>query len=209
MALLCKPILVFHCNYFSISYIVSDIFSVKLWRDLEMWVRPSPRGGSKLLKMVPFESFGTVFFSHSIVAMTLSYIISEIKQNSGRKSLFLIHHFHSTPSLNMSLKFSPSDSHIILVFPYHTVRQYSDGHSANGGVECRWWGRWFSGNIWLHHVLWTVRLPSAVHSAATNRGELLTLVAGKRQSLFLTGDDDEVFMTRSQPTLRRRKQNSI
>jgi len=33
--------------------------------------------------------------------------------------------------------------------------------------------------------------------AVMNRGKLLTLVAGKRRRLFLTGDDDEVFMTRS------------
>jgi len=43
----------------------------------------------------------------------------------------------------------------------------------------------------------SVRLTSAVHSAATNRGKLLTL-----SRLFLIGDDDEVFMTRSQSTLR-------
>ena len=40
-------------------------------------------------------------------------------------------------------------------------------------------------------------------------GKLLTLVAGKRRRLFLTGDDDEVFMKRSWSTLRRVQQSSI
>ena len=56
----------------------------------------------------------------------------------------------------------------------------------------------FSANI-LHRVLWMVRLPSAIHSAQficdELHGKLLTLVAGKRRRLFMTGDDDEVFMT--------------
>jgi len=45
--------------------------------------------------------------------------------------------------------------------------------------------------------------------AVTNRGKLFTLVAAKRQHLLLMGDDDEVFMIRSQSTLRRRQQSSI
>jgi len=35
------------------------------------------------------------------------------------------------------------------------------------------------------------RAPSAIHSAATDHGKLMTLVAGKR-SLLMAGDDDEV-----------------
>jgi len=35
------------------------------------------------------------------------------------------------------------------------------------------------------------------YTAATNRGKSITLVVGKRRRLFFTGDDDEVFMTRS------------
>jgi len=34
--------------------------------------------------------------------------------------------------------FSPSVSHTILVFPYQTAWQYSDGNPPNGGVKCRW-----------------------------------------------------------------------
>jgi len=37
-----------------------------------------------------------------------------------------------------SPNFSPSNSHTILVFPYRTLWQYSDGDplNLNGGVEC-------------------------------------------------------------------------
>jgi len=35
------------------------------------------------------------------------------------------------------------------------------------------------------------------HSAATDHDKLITLVAGKRRSLLMVGDDHEVFMTRS------------
>jgi len=37
--------------------------------------------------------------------------------------------------------FSPSGSQTILVFPYQTSWQYSDGDPPNRGVECRWVGR--------------------------------------------------------------------
>jgi len=42
-----------------------------------------------------------------------------------------------------------------------------------------------------------VRPPNVIHAAALDRGKLVTLVAGKRRRLLFTGDDDEVFMTRS------------
>ena len=40
--------------------------------------------------------------------------------------------------INISSHFSPSGSQAILVFPYQTTWQYSDGNPHNGGVERRW-----------------------------------------------------------------------
>ena len=51
--------------------------------------------------MVPFQSFGTVSYSHSIVIMALPCIISEIKRDIGRKLRF-VHTLHSTPPLGGS-----------------------------------------------------------------------------------------------------------
>jgi len=81
-------------------------------------------------------------------------------------------------------KFSPSGIHIVLVFVY--TKPY---RPRNKGVECRW-GRQksrFSTNIWLHRVLSTVRPPSVIHTAAPDRGRLVTLIAGKRRRLLFAG----------------------
>ena len=86
--------------------------------------------------------------------------------------------------------FSPSGSHTILVFLYQTAQKCSGGNPPppNRGVECKW-GRQkarFWANIWLYCVLRSVPAAGAIHLAATNRGEFITLVAGKRPSLLWT-----------------------
>ena len=48
-------------------------------------------------------------------------------------------------------------------------------------------------STWLHRVLRTVRMASKIHSVATDHGELTTKVVGKRLSLLMAGDNDEVF----------------
>ena len=47
-----------------------------------------------------------------------------------------------------------------------------------------------SANIWHAGMLGA---PSAIHSGATDHGELMTLVVGKRRSLLMVGNDDEVY----------------
>ena len=99
--------------------------------------------------------------------------------------------------------FSPLGSQTTLVSPRQTSWRYFDGNSRNGDVECRWVGRNHDSepilSQWstLHRVLWTFGAESAIHSAATDRGELMTLVAGKWRCLLTAGNDHKVFMTKS------------
>ena len=58
----------------AVSLAISEIFSVKEWPDLEIWVW----GRSRSLKIIPFESLCTVSYSHSIVSMAVSLAVSEI-----------------------------------------------------------------------------------------------------------------------------------
>jgi len=52
-----------------------ELFDVDYYRDFEMWVR----GYSRSLKVVPFESMGTVSYLHSIVTMAVSVAILEMQ----------------------------------------------------------------------------------------------------------------------------------
>jgi len=90
---------------------------------------------------------------------------------------------------------SPSGSHTILVFAYQALWQYSDGDSPNGASNADGVGKHRDSQSISGYML-TVRLPSVIHSAAMDHGNVMT-VAGKRRRLFFTVDDDEVFMTRS------------
>ena len=54
--------------------------------------------------MVPFKILGTVSFSHSILTVVLFCIISEIKQDNGRKSRFIIHSAFDAPVMKIAVE---------------------------------------------------------------------------------------------------------
>ena len=55
-------------------YDLIELFDAHYYRDLEIWVKRHSRSRN----MVPFESLGTVFYSHSITTIAVSLSISEI-----------------------------------------------------------------------------------------------------------------------------------
>jgi len=110
---------------------------------------------------------------------------------------------HSVKTNKRIFIFSTTDSHTILVFPYQTSLQYSDGnHPPNGGVECRWdrLKSRFWAYIGLHCVLSTLRPARCYqHDVARPRSRQLwhlSLVYSKRRSLLMAEDDDEILMTK-------------
>ena len=58
----------------SYDLLLVELFDVNYYRVLEMWVR----GHSRSLKVVPFESLGTVSYWLSIVTMAVSAAILDI-----------------------------------------------------------------------------------------------------------------------------------
>jgi len=72
-------------NYSSIWYRF-ELCDVEWYHDLEIWIR----GHSRSFRPVPIESLSVISYSPSIVIITLSCIICEIKQDIGRKSWFFI-----------------------------------------------------------------------------------------------------------------------
>jgi len=54
-------------------------------------------------------------------------------------------------------------------------------------------------SVWLYRVLSALQPSDVINTVPTDRGKLVTLVAGssKRRSLLMVGTVDKVFMTRS------------
>jgi len=84
----------------SLSCTISEMFSVKWWRDLQIVVR----GQSRSLQMAPFDRLHTSSYWHFILTMALSCIISEIKWNIRWKSRFC-----HTPAFDAPVSGSPSE----------------------------------------------------------------------------------------------------
>jgi len=85
--------------------------------------------------------------------------------------------------INIFQFFSLLGSQAIVVSPYQMAWQYSNGTPANGVIGCRWGKQKsrFWAFIWLHCVLWAIPVASAIHLAATDHGEFISLVDGKRR----------------------------
>jgi len=58
----------------AVSLTVYEIFNVKEWRDLET----GSRGGSRLLKIAPFDKSHTTFYWFVIVNIALSCTVFEL-----------------------------------------------------------------------------------------------------------------------------------
>ena len=95
--------------------------------------------------------------------------------------------------------FSPSGGYTILVFIRHTSWRYCDGNLLTGASNAGGVGknRDLSRYLAPSRAVSTSTAKCNTHTAATDRGKLMTIVAGKRRSLLMAGDDDKLFMTRS------------
>jgi len=89
----------------TIGYIIHDLvlvelFDVEYYCDLEMWAR----GHSRSLKVVTFESLGTVSYSPSIVTITVSVAVCEIFSVKEWR-----HNENQVRGRSRSLKMAPFD----------------------------------------------------------------------------------------------------
>jgi len=82
----------------AVSLDISEIFSVKEWRYLEIWVR-----GQKVIETGTIQKLGAVSYSPSIVTMALSCIVCEIKRDIGRKS----QKYHTPPVFSFPKRGDP------------------------------------------------------------------------------------------------------
>jgi len=96
-------------------------------------------GRINLLLMVIRSGYGfRITFCRAMLCISAAIVV--VRCPSLCPSVSLSVTFVSCAKTNKDIFdfFSPSGSHIILVFPYQTGWRYSDGNPPNGGVECRW-----------------------------------------------------------------------
>ena len=106
--------------------------------------------------------------------------------------------------------FSPSASHTMLVFPYQTSWQYSDGNLPNGVVKCRWCIKklLYLTNISLHSMLSMLWPPAAINTTQPDHGKLWHSSLGS-SSICSSRETTTKCLWQKASTLRRRQQNLI
>ena len=108
----------------AVSLAVSKIFSVKEWRDLEMWIRDRSRS----LKIAPFDGPYMIWYWSAIINIDLSCIIFEIKRDLGRKSRY----FFVLPAFDAALG-SPR-LNIAILCGMEKLKKFEDMFRQNAGV---------------------------------------------------------------------------
>jgi len=100
--------------------------------------------------------------------------------------------------------FSPSSSQGILVFPYQTAWQYSDGNPLMGASNAGAVGRNRDSEPISGFTAWCQRCdrPDVIKTCTAalpdhEPASCDTIAGSKRRSLLMSGDDDKMFMTRS------------
>ena len=121
-----------------LSHTVCEIFSVKLWRDLEIWVR----GHSRSLEMALFNTSHTSSYWRSTVTMALSCIISEMKRDIGGKSPFLVPPAFDSPvrGFRRNIAIRSGTKQLLVLIQYTNVTaNRTDRHRATAQVRsCRY-----------------------------------------------------------------------
>jgi len=114
----------------------------------------------------------------------------------------------------VSVTFVHSVNHTILVFPYQTAWQYSDGNPPNGDVKCRWGKQQsrFWANIWLYCLLLTLQQEGVVNMVAGGSRppyHKLWHIAGSKRRCWLRERMTKcLWQEVSTLGLRQRQQNS-
>jgi len=123
---------------------------------------PNGSENAKILLIFAMWCYASVAY---VVMWCLSACVSITFVNSVKKNKHIINILSS------------SGSHTILVFPWQTALQYSDGNHPNGGIECRW-GRQksrFWTYIWLYCLLLTLQQAGVVNTVASGPWPVATV----------------------------------
>jgi len=78
-------------------------------------------------------------------------------------------------------------------FSVPNVMAYSDGNPLTGASNASWVGRNRDSEPLSGFTACCEAFQRQVHLTVTDHGEFLTLVAGKRLSLLMAGNNDEVY----------------